>query len=85
MTARLTVLIPCKNEQDNIRACIESRQLVADEVLVADSLSTDRTLEVVADIGGCRVIEREFVGYSDFKNWAIPQASARVGARPRRR
>lgn len=75
MTARLTVLIPCKNEQDNIRACIESARLVADEILVADSLSTDRTLEVVADLGCCRVIEREFVGYSDFKNWAIPQAS----------
>jgi len=74
MSARLTVLIPCKNEQHNIRACIESARLVADEILVADSLSTDRTLDVVADAGGCRVIEREFVSYSDFKNWAIPQA-----------
>jgi glycosyltransferase involved in cell wall biosynthesis len=74
MPKRLTVLIPCKNEQDNIRACVESARLVADEVLVADSLSTDRTLQIVAKIGGCRVIEREFIGYSDFKNWAIPQA-----------
>ena len=75
MTARLTVLIPCKNEQDNIRPCIESARLVADEILVADSLSTDLTLRVVADAGGCRVIEREFISYSDFKNWAIPQAA----------
>lgn len=74
MPARLTVLIPCKNEQDNIRACVESARLVADEVLVADSGSTDRTLEVVDKMGGCRVIEREFISYSDFKNWAIPQA-----------
>jgi glycosyltransferase involved in cell wall biosynthesis len=74
MPKRLTVLIPCKNEQDNIRSCIESARLVADEVLVADSLSTDRTLQIVAKIGGCRVIEREFISYSDFKNWAIPQA-----------
>ena len=74
MSARLTVLIPCKNEQHNIRACIESARLVADEVLVADSLSTDRTLDVVADVGGCRVVKREFISYSDFKNWAIPQA-----------
>ena len=74
MPKRLTVLIPCKNEQDNIRACVESAQLVADEVLVADSLSTDRTLQIVAKMGGCRVIEREFISYSDFKNWAIPQA-----------
>ena len=33
----LTVLIPCRNERRNIRACIESARLVADEVIVADS------------------------------------------------
>ena len=26
-------------------------------------------------LGGCRVIERELVDFSDFKNWAIPQAA----------
>jgi glycosyltransferase involved in cell wall biosynthesis len=71
----LTVLIPCKNESHNIRACIESVRGVADEVLVADSLSTDDTLDMVRQLGGCRIIEREFVDYSNFKNWAIPQAS----------
>lgn len=75
MTARLTVLIPCKNERSNIRACIESARPIADEILVADSLSTDDTLDIVRAMGGCRIIEREFVGYVDFKNWAIPQAS----------
>lgn len=70
----LTVLIPCKNEARNIRACVESARLVADEILVADSGSTDRTMDIVRKIGGCRLIEREFIGYSDFKNWAIPQA-----------
>ncbi len=75
MPARLTVLIPCKNERRNIRLCIESVRDIADEILVADSGSTDGTLDVVADIGGCRVIEREYVHSGDFKNWAIPQAS----------
>jgi glycosyltransferase involved in cell wall biosynthesis len=72
---KLTVLIPCKNERMNIRPCIESSRLVADEILVADSGSTDETMDIVRDCGGCRLIEREFVNYSDFKNWAIPQAS----------
>lgn len=71
----LTVLIPCKNERRNIRRCIESVREIADEVLVADSGSTDGTLEIVADIGGCRVIEREYVHSGDFKNWAIQHAS----------
>jgi glycosyltransferase involved in cell wall biosynthesis len=70
----LTVLIPCKDEVQHIRACIESVRPVADEILIADSGSTDGTLEVVRALGGCRIIEREYVNSADFKNWAIPQA-----------
>ncbi len=75
MRAKLTVLIPCKNERMNIRPCIESVRGLADEILVADSGSTDETMDIVRRIGECRLIEREFVNYSDFKNWAIPQAT----------
>jgi len=75
MPAKLTVLIPCRNEAANILACIESVRGVADEILVADSLSTDETLEIVRRTGCCRIIEREFVNHADFKNWAIPQAA----------
>jgi glycosyltransferase involved in cell wall biosynthesis len=71
---KLTVLIPCKDEIQHIRACIESARPIADEILVADSGSTDGTLEVVRSLGGCRIIEREYVNSADFKNWAIPQA-----------
>jgi len=74
MAAKLTVLIPCKNERQNIRLCIESVRELADEVLVADSGSIDGTLDIVRQIGGCRVIKREYVHSADFKNWAIPQA-----------
>ena len=73
MEAQLTVLIPCKDERLNIRACIESARKVADEVLVADSGSSDETRDIAGSLG-VRVIERDFIGYSDFKNWAIPQA-----------
>jgi glycosyltransferase involved in cell wall biosynthesis len=68
------VIIPCKNEYENIRACIESARQVADEVLVADSGSTDGTVETAREMG-CRVIEREYGTSGDFKNWAIPQAA----------
>lgn len=71
---KLTVIIPCKDERLNIRPCIESARLVADEILIADSGSTDGTLDIVQELGGCRVIEREYVHSGDFKNWAIPQA-----------
>jgi glycosyltransferase involved in cell wall biosynthesis len=75
MAKRLTVLIPCKNERRNIRLCIESVRGLADEILVADSGSCDGTLHIVQEMGGCRIIEREYVHSADFKNWAIPQAA----------
>src|SRR5258706_2385215 len=71
---KLTVLIPCKDEVQHIRACIDSVRPVADEILVADSGSTDGTLEIVHGLPGCRVIQRDYVNSADFKNWAIPQA-----------
>jgi glycosyltransferase involved in cell wall biosynthesis len=75
MAEKLTVLIPCKNERRNIRACIESVRPIADEVLVADSGSTDGTLRILQEIGGCRIIEREYRNHGDFVNWALPHAS----------
>jgi glycosyltransferase involved in cell wall biosynthesis len=71
----LTVLIPCKNELRNIEACIASARLLGGEILVADSGSTDGTLDLVAGMPDCRLIQRAFSTYADFKNWAIPQAS----------
>ena len=40
MAEQLTAIIPCKNEQANIRPCIESLRGLADEILVGDSGST---------------------------------------------
>jgi glycosyltransferase involved in cell wall biosynthesis len=74
MAPKLTALIPCKDERRNIRLCIESVQPIADEILIADSGSTDGTLDIVRDMGGCRIIEREYINSANFKNWAIPQA-----------
>jgi len=74
MSNRLTVIIPCKNERENIATCIASARQIADEVLIADSGSTDGTLEIARELG-CRIIEREYRTSGDFKNWAIPQAA----------
>jgi (heptosyl)LPS beta-1,4-glucosyltransferase len=71
---KLTVLIPCKNEIQHIGACIDSVRTIADEILVADSGSTDGTLEYVRERGDCRLIQRDYVNSANFKNWAIPQA-----------
>jgi (heptosyl)LPS beta-1,4-glucosyltransferase len=74
MPAPLTVLITCKDEQSNIAECIASVRDLAEEILIADSGSRDRTLQIVASLGGCKVIQRDYVDSGNFKNWAIPQA-----------
>ena len=70
----LTVIIPCKNEREHLAACVASAKQLAADVLVADSGSTDGSLEIARALG-CRVIEREYRTSGDFKNWAIPQAA----------
>jgi glycosyltransferase involved in cell wall biosynthesis len=75
MATKITVIIPCKDELPNIAACLDSAAGIADELLVADSGSTDGTLALVRKRGDCRVIEREYRNSADFKNWAIPQAT----------
>lgn len=70
----ITAIIPCKDELPNIEACVNSLRGLVDEIIIADSGSTDGTLGLVKSFPDCRVIEREYVNPSDFKNWAIPHA-----------
>ena len=74
MAEQLTVIVPCRNERLNIAACIESFYDLADEILIADSLSEDDTVAIAGRYKKVRVIEREYRTSGDFKNWAIPQA-----------
>jgi glycosyltransferase involved in cell wall biosynthesis len=70
---KLTVIVPTFNEESNLTDCLESVRW-ADEILVADSFSTDGTLDI-ARRRGARIVQRAY-GYSaSQKNWAIPQAS----------
>jgi len=68
---KLSILLPTYNEEDMIVECLESFKW-ADEILVVDSYSTDRTLEIVRQYGA-RVIQHEYINSAKQKNWAIPQ------------
>ncbi len=72
MREKITVLIPCGNEEENIAECLES-VLWADEILLVDSYSTDKTLEIARQYP-VRIIQREYNNSASQKNWAIPQA-----------
>jgi len=70
---KLSVVIITFNEEQNIGRCIDSVREVADDTVVVDSYSTDKTREI-ALAGGARVIEHFFDGHIEQKNYAITQA-----------
>lgn len=69
----LSVVIITHNEEQNIGRCLEALKGLAGEVLVVDSFSTDKTVELCESYG-CRVIVREFKGYVDQKQFAVNEA-----------
>jgi glycosyltransferase involved in cell wall biosynthesis len=71
-TTPITATIITYNEQDHIAQAIASLSC-CDEVLVVDSGSTDRTLEIAAE-HGARVLSRNWEGYSSQKNFAAKEA-----------
>lgn len=66
----LSVLIRAKNEEKNIERAIRSVQGVADQVVVLDSGSTDKTVELAQKMGA-EVFFREWTNYADQINYGV--------------
>ena len=66
---KISAYIIAYNEAEKIRDCINS-VLWADEIIVADSHSTDGTTEIASKLGA-KVIHIPFKGYGDLRNQAI--------------
>lgn len=73
MEIKLSVVVITFNEEKNIGRCLESVREIADDIVVVDSYSTDRTGEICAE-HGARFIQHTFHSHIDQKNWAITQA-----------
>lgn len=71
---KLSVVIITFNEEENIGRCIESVKPVADEIVVLDSFSTDRT-EQIATAAGARFAQHKFDGHIEQKNRARKMAA----------
>jgi len=66
----VSVLIPAKNEESNLTACLESVAR-ADEVFVVDSQSSDRSIEISTNYGA-NVVQFYFNGrWPKKKNWSL--------------
>ena len=71
---KLSVVIITYNEEKNIALCINSVKQTADEIIVVDSHSIDKTKEIAIRLGA-KVIEHSFEGHIQQKNFALQQVN----------
>lgn len=72
---KISVTVITRDEEGEIDACLQSLAW-ADEIVVVDSGSTDRTVEIARKYTE-KVFHHAWPGYAAQKNWAIDQASHR--------
>lgn len=70
----ITAVIPTLNEEKDLRKALRSLKGLVAEVLVVDSGSTDKTLEIAQEYHA-RVIHHPFKNFADTRNFADRHAS----------
>ena len=70
---KISAVVITLDEEKNIERCLGSLERVADEIIVVDSFSTDRTVELCSRYNNIRIIKKRFEGYIQQKNFAISQ------------
>ena len=69
----LSVVVITKNEEENIEKCLGSSYGWADEILIVDDESSDRTV-IVAEKYADRILHRRMDNEGAHRNWAYAQA-----------
>ena len=67
---QISAVIITFNEEENIASCIESIEDVCDEIIVVDSLSTDKTIEIAKRYPKVKTYSQKWLGYVEQKNYA---------------
>jgi glycosyltransferase involved in cell wall biosynthesis len=66
----ISIIILTFNDEIQIANCLRSIKTLSDDIIVVDSFSTDRTLEICAE-HGARVVQNPFVNQAIQFNWAL--------------
>ena len=66
---KITAVIITKNEEKNIARCLDSLQRVADEIIVIDAFSQDKTAQICQKYPNLTFIKRPWEGYAAAKNY----------------
>lgn len=75
MRKSLSVAIATFNEEKNIASCLESAKGLSDEVIIVDGSSSDKTVEIVRDLGAIVKITTNKPIFHINKQMAIDMAS----------
>lgn len=75
MNNQVAVLILTFNEEKNIAECIASASF-ADEIVVVDSGSTDRTVSIAQELGAKCIYHSMEEGFAEQRNFALKQTNA---------
>jgi len=69
----VSVIIIAKNEEKNIRGCLESVNW-ADEIIVVDAFSSDATVEIAKEFTS-HIYQKEWEGFANQKAYALGLAN----------
>ncbi|KAF2340616.1 glycosyltransferase family 2 protein [Flavobacterium tistrianum] len=69
---KLSVLIITLNEEKHIKSLLEDVDF-ADEIIVVDSYSTDKTVSIVESFKKVKLIQHPFIDYTSQRNFALDQ------------
>lgn len=67
--SKISAFVICMNEEDQIEDCLSTLSF-CDEIVVIDSFSTDRTVEIAKNMGA-KVIQRPWPGYREQKSFGL--------------
>lgn len=70
---KISAFVICMNEEDQIADCLGTLAF-CDEIVVIDSFSTDRTVEIAKSMGAS-VIQRSWPGYREQKSYGLTVCS----------
>lgn len=71
---KISVVIIAYNEESRIRHTLESAKW-CDEIIVIDSCSTDRTVEICKEYNNCKVYIQSFLGFGPQKRFGVDKAA----------
>ena len=73
----VSVIILSQNEEANIKYAIDSVYEYFDQIIVVDSFSIDKTVDIVSEYKGVELYQNKFINWAEQRNWALKNCNVR--------